>query len=103
MLCFKIISTNFFENFTIFVIIANSAVMVVDDPSVVNPDFFFVVINHVFNALYTIEMVLKIMGLGFILGENAYLRDSWNILDFVIVMSAIPPYLGGSETDDTIV
>jgi len=76
--------------------------MVVDDPSSENPDFFFIVINHVFNALYSIEMVLKIMGLGFILGENAYLRDSWNILDFVIVMSAIPPYLGNSESSDNI-
>ena len=102
MLCFKIISTNLFENFTIFVIIANSAVMVVDDPSNENPGEFFIIINHVFNFLYTVEMVLKIMGLGFILGENAYLRDSWNILDFVIVMSAIPPYLGGSESTDTI-
>lgn len=32
-------------------------------------------------------MVLKILGLGFIFGEKAYLMDSWNILDFVIVLS----------------
>ena len=37
--------------------------------------------------LYTIEMILKILGLGFIYGEGAYIKDSWNILDFVIVMS----------------
>ena len=37
--------------------------------------------------LYSIEMLLKILGLGFIYGDGAYIKDSWNILDFVIVMS----------------
>ena len=37
--------------------------------------------------LYSIEMVLKILGLGFIFGPKAYLQDSWNLLDFVIVIS----------------
>ena len=32
-------------------------------------------------------MVFKILGLGFIFGPKAYLLDSWNILDFVIVIS----------------
>lgn len=38
-------------------------------------------------------MILKIIGLGFIFSEDAYLRDSWNILDFVIVISAMIPYI----------
>lgn len=33
-------------------------------------------------------MALKIVGLGFLLNEGAYLRDPWNILDFIIVSSA---------------
>lgn len=33
-------------------------------------------------------MVLKILGLGFVLNEGAYLRDYFNILDFLIIMSA---------------
>jgi len=32
-------------------------------------------------------MVLKIIGMGFVCGKNAYLKDSWNILDFIIVTS----------------
>lgn len=32
-------------------------------------------------------MVFKILGLGLIFGPKAYLLDSWNILDFVIVIS----------------
>jgi hypothetical protein len=40
----------------------------------------------VFLALYTTEMVLKILGMGFVLNENSYLRDGWNIIDFVVVI-----------------
>ena len=100
MVCLKIISTKAFETFTISVIVANSAVMVVDDPAAEDPDAIFVLLDDIFNLLYFLEMVLKIIGLGFIFGEGAYLRDSWNILDFVIVVSAIPPYLPSSESSD---
>ena len=34
-------------------------------------------------------MILKILGLGFLFNEGAYLKNSWNILDFVIVTSAL--------------
>ena len=52
-------------------------------------------IENIFQSLYTIEMVLKIMGMGFILNKGAYLRDSFNIRDFIIVMSA---YLSMAQT-----
>jgi hypothetical protein len=32
-------------------------------------------------------MALKILGMGFILGKGAYLKDAWNALDFFIVMT----------------
>lgn len=43
-----------------------------------------------FLVLYSLEMIIKIMGLGFMFNKGAYLRDSWNILDFVIVISSYP-------------
>lgn len=45
------------------------------------------IIDYIFLALYSVEMVLKIIGKGFICSKNAYLKDSWNVLDFTIVMS----------------
>lgn len=38
-------------------------------------------------------MFLKIIGKGFIFNKGAYLRDAWNILDFVIVVSAYFEFL----------
>jgi hypothetical protein len=47
-----------------------------------------VTFDNIFLALYTVEMIFKILALGFICNKGSYLRDSWNILDFIIVMSA---------------
>jgi len=36
--------------------------------------------------LFTIEMLIKIIVYGFIMnGEDSYMQNSWNIMDFVIV------------------
>ena len=43
--------------------------------------------EHIFLGIYTVEMSLKIMAKGLILKSGAYLRESWNVLDFVIVVS----------------
>jgi hypothetical protein len=31
-------------------------------------------------------MILKIIAMGFFMETNSYLRDTWNILDFIVVM-----------------
>lgn len=38
-------------------------------------------------------MFLKIIGLGFFFNKKAYLKDTWNILDFIIVSTAYLPYI----------
>lgn len=44
-------------------------------------------------------MCIKIVALGFVFNKGAYLRDSWNLLDFVIVgTSLLPLLLGGSKS-----
>jgi hypothetical protein len=43
-------------------------------------------IDFVFLLIYTMEMILKIIAMGFFMRAHSYLRDSWNILDFMVVM-----------------
>lgn len=47
---------------------------------------FFSHIRYVFAAIYTVEMILKIIAKGFCMHKFAYLRDPWNWLDFVVVI-----------------
>lgn len=63
--------------------------MMIQDPTS-EPSAFFNVCETVFLVLYSLEMIIKIMGLGFVFNEGSYLRDSWNTLDFVIVVSSYP-------------
>jgi hypothetical protein len=59
--------------------------MALDDPTAEQPKIFQLGEN-IFLALYTFEMIMKILGLGFIFTEDAYLKEPWNILDFIIVL-----------------
>ena len=39
-----------------------------------------------FLIIYTGEMILKIIAMGFFMRAHSYLRDAWNILDFFVVI-----------------
>ena len=42
-----------------------------------------------FNFAFILEAILKVIALGFAMDNNSYLRDSWNGLDFFIVVVSI--------------
>ena len=50
---------------------------------------FLAVSEWVFTPLFVIEMMLKVLGMGFFLGKGAYLRDPWNVMDFLVVLLGI--------------
>jgi hypothetical protein len=43
-------------------------------------------IDHAFSAIFALEMILKVIALGFAMHPRAYLRSGWNVLDFVVVI-----------------
>ncbi len=90
--CLKaLIEHPYFENMIYYFIGLNSLLLVVDEPfleegyekSTVNA------MISVITAIFILEAVLKILVLGFICGKGTYLRDSWNVMDFFIVLSSI--------------
>ena len=40
-----------------------------------------------FLAIFCVEATFKIVALGFVLHQGAYLRNAWNIMDFVVVVT----------------
>ena len=52
-----------------------------------------------FLSYYTIEILLKIFGFGFIFGNEAFLRDGMNIMDLVIVVSGYIPIILNTSTN----
>ena len=43
----------------------------------------------VISLIFAAEMTIKIISFGLILDENSYLKDTWSILDFIIVFFSI--------------
>ncbi|KAG2495837.1 hypothetical protein HYH03_006076 [Edaphochlamys debaryana] len=48
-----------------------------------------VVTDVVMLAIFAAEMVLKIVAMGFVMAPNTYLRDGWNVLDFLVVAMGV--------------
>lgn len=46
-----------------------------------------------FIVIFAVETTLKILAFGLILDRYAYLKDGWNILDFIVVCVSIPSVL----------
>lgn len=74
-----------FDRFILFVILVNCLFLALDKEvdAVTNN---IEVIDFVFLLIYSWEMTMKIIAMGFCMRSHSYLRDSWNIMDFSVVM-----------------
>ncbi len=48
-------------------------------------------------GIFCVEASLKVLAMGFILHEGAYLRNIWNIMDFVVVLSGLITVFASGE------
>ena len=87
-----------FETFIILIIFFNSLFMAYTDYSfrVYTEDLNIIKKNAsiewwgvIFTYIFIVECFLKIIGMGFIVHKNSYLRDYWNWLDFIVVVVGI--------------
>ena len=46
-------------------------------------------IGAILSVIFMVEAILKIVGMGLVFHKFAYLRDGWNILDFMVVCFSI--------------
>uniref|UniRef100_A0A674EVZ7 Voltage-dependent L-type calcium channel subunit alpha n=1 Tax=Salmo trutta TaxID=8032 RepID=A0A674EVZ7_SALTR len=88
--CISLVEWKPFDIFILIAIFANCMALAVyipfpqDDSNSTNHDLETV--EHVFLVIFTIETFLKIIAYGLVAHQNAYVRNGWNMLDFVIVV-----------------
>ncbi|CAG2216856.1 Voltage-dependent L-type calcium channel subunit alpha-1C,Dihydropyridine-sensitive L-type skeletal muscle calcium channel subunit alpha-1,Voltage-dependent R-type calcium channel subunit alpha-1E,Voltage-dependent L-type calcium channel subunit alpha-1S,Voltage-dependent N-type calcium channel subunit alpha-1B,Muscle calcium channel subunit alpha-1,Voltage-dependent calcium channel type D subunit alpha-1,Probable voltage-dependent N-type calcium channel subunit alpha-1B,Voltage-dependent L-type calcium ch len=51
-------------------------------------------VEYIFLVIFTLEAIMKIIAYGFALHSGAYLRNGWNILDFIIVVIGVGVDIG---------
>jgi len=84
------ISTNnlfiLFINVTVFISSIFLALETSDDPNILKISNIF---SYVFLGIYLLEFIFKSIAYGFVNGDETYLRDSWNVLDFLVIISGL--------------
>ena len=84
--CLQIAQHSTFETISLLIILANCLVLAMDDPTTSVQEPWQVTADYIFQALYTIEIFIKAVGMGFLFNKGAYIRDPWNMMDFTIVV-----------------
>jgi hypothetical protein len=44
-------------------------------------------INQILTIIFCVEALIKIIAMGFFVGQRSYLRKPWNVIDFIIVIA----------------
>ena len=88
-LCRWVVTRKAFDNGILACILISSVTLAVDTPFT-DPDsalfMFLYVCDLTMTIIFTIEMVMKIIGLGLLGHTEAYLNNGWNQLDGLIVI-----------------
>jgi len=71
-----------FDRFILLVILTNCVFLAIDDPNV-DPLYYQQIADYVFMGIFTVEMCLKIIAMGFAMRPYSYLRDVWNIVTLI--------------------
>ena len=100
----KNVPAKIFEGVIMTLIIISSITLVIDNPQR-DPeaaDIVFVgYLDNCFTVLFTLEATIKIVAMGFLFnnavlrerGMTPYIRNPWNMLDFIVVVASLIDFL----------
>ncbi|XP_038117628.1 voltage-dependent T-type calcium channel subunit alpha-1G isoform X4 [Culex quinquefasciatus] len=94
--CLRLITNPWFERVSMLVILLNCVTLgmyqpCVDDACVTNRCKILQIFDDIIFAFFSLEMTIKIVAMG-AYGKGTYLADSWNRLDFFIVLAGALEY-----------
>ncbi|KAI5699386.1 hypothetical protein M8J75_002088 [Diaphorina citri] len=89
--CHWICNHDHFGNAILVCIMVSSALLAAEDPlrAVTPRNNFLGYFDNFFTAVFTIEILLKIISYGFILHDGAFCRSSFNLLDLLVVIVSV--------------
>ncbi|WAQ95507.1 CAC1H-like protein [Mya arenaria] len=90
---FHTIAQRWFDNTVLFFIALNCITLAMERPDI-PPDSterkILTISNHIFTAIFTIEMTVKVLAKGLLFGKHAYFKSGWNVMDgFLVVISLV--------------
>jgi len=100
----KNVAAKIFEGVIMTLIVISSITLVIDSP-LADPRAGYVVfvgyLDNCFTVLFTLEATIKIIAMGFLFnnatlrerGMTPYVRNPWNMLDFVVVAASLIDFI----------
>ncbi|CAJ1076741.1 LOW QUALITY PROTEIN: voltage-dependent T-type calcium channel subunit alpha-1I-like [Xyrichtys novacula] len=103
-ICQSIIAHKLFDYVVLAFIFSNCITVALERPKILQGSLervFLTISNYIFTAIFVGEMTLKVVSMGLYVGEQAYLRSSWNVLDgflvFVSLVDIVVSMAGGAK------
>lgn len=102
----QVVASSIFNNFTLLAILLNSIALACTDYRHVDDNYqprtdgslrndIIEKAEIVFTVIFIVECLLKSIAYGFIRGKKAYLKDGWNVFDFIIVAASVLNFVPG--------
>ncbi|XP_046854592.1 voltage-dependent T-type calcium channel subunit alpha-1G-like [Xenia sp. Carnegie-2017] len=88
----KIHQHPWFDRVVLLFILINCIVMVMEEPGLdKNSEMgqFIQIMQYIFTTVFTIEMSIKVISMGLIIGPDTYLKSGWNIVDGILVLISL--------------
>uniref|UniRef100_A0A8C9T5T0 Calcium voltage-gated channel subunit alpha1 I n=1 Tax=Scleropages formosus TaxID=113540 RepID=A0A8C9T5T0_SCLFO len=104
LLCQSVIAHKLFDYVVLAIIFSNCITVALERPKIHQGSLerlLLTISNYIFTIIFVGEMTLKVVSMGLYLGEQAYLRSSWNVLDcflvFVSLIDIVVSMAGGAK------
>ncbi|RLN86576.1 hypothetical protein BBJ28_00004388 [Nothophytophthora sp. Chile5] len=95
-----------FDSAVLGLVVASTVCVALDNP-LSDPEGTFVrvvgYVDSILAAIFVLEVALKVVAQGFCMHPQAYLRNGWNVMDFVITAVAMPglQFISSSGSGDS--
>ena len=102
MFLHDMIANQYFANFIYHMIAINSLLLALDEPALEDAyqKSTLKLMLNIISIIFVIEAVVRIIVMGFYRGEKTYLKDPFNILDFMIVIFSILTWILEASVKD---
>nr|XP_036215545.1 uncharacterized protein LOC106617992 isoform X1 [Bactrocera oleae] len=91
-LCTWFVEQKWFDNVVLLFIALNCITLAMERPNIPptsHERLFLATANNVFTAIFTVEMLIKVVSTGMFYGTDAYFTSGWNIMDGSLVTISI--------------
>ncbi|XP_041984282.1 muscle calcium channel subunit alpha-1-like isoform X2 [Aricia agestis] len=100
VMCYNIQNHSWFKNMILLCILASSLMLAMEDPvgskETEMRSEILRKVDYFFTAVFTLELLLKLITYGFIFHKDAFCRSAFNLLDFLVVIVSFISLSGSS-------